>query len=203
MRLSQAHTADPIQIPRKLAIWPRHVGVLAIRPNASTRWRLDEERYSETEVENAIAHVVLAAESIEHASGDYVRRRATAERLVLSGGLLTTRNNLIQSEAYSPSLARSVAAAVAEFRRAGVARPEKLDALVKFMKVAGKEHVLVFCVHRAVARAVSQVLNQSIGAGSVRTAIGAIDKNVERWFNEITHGETRVLVATDACSESI
>ena len=71
------------------------------------------------------------------------------------------------------------------------------------MKVAGKEHVLVFCVHRAVARAVSQVLNQSIGAGSVRTAIGAIDKNVERWFNEITHGETRVLVATDACSESI
>lgn len=129
VRLSQAHTADPIEIPRKLAIWPRRVEALVIRPNASIRWRFDEEEYSETEVERAIAHVVLAAESIEHASGDHVRRRTTAERLVLSGGLLTTSNNLIQNEAYSPSLARSVAAAVAEFRRVGVARPAKLAAL--------------------------------------------------------------------------
>jgi len=54
-----------------------------------------------------------------------------------------------------------------------------------------------------VAQAISHELNHSIGRGSVRTAIGAIDKTVEQWFNEITRGEIRVLVATDACSESI
>jgi hypothetical protein len=103
---------------------------------------------------------------------------ATAERLVLSGGLLNTNDIFIQGEPYSRSVARSVNAAVTLHRRAGNARLEKVDALVEFMNTVSEEHVLVFCVHRAVARAISDELNHWLGYGSVRTAIGAIDRTV-------------------------
>lgn len=202
-RLSQPVITQRIEAPRHLTIWPRNLRSRHLRPRSTRRWQCGKVCVSETRLKSAISQVARTAQAIESAPGNAVRRRATAERLVLSGGLLRTKGSSIQGEPYSASLVRSVEAAGRRLRRSGVARPEKLDALIALVESVGEEHVLVFCVHRAVAQAVSQILKRSLGSASVRTAIGKIDDNTVDWFNDTESNQIRVVVATDACSESI
>jgi superfamily II DNA or RNA helicase len=202
-RLSQGGDAPPIEIPKQLVVWPPHVRVPELRPKSRPRWQLAEGSLPAAQTERAIRHLVHTAQSIEAIPQHHGRRRATAERLVLSGGLLRTQGNKIQGQPYSRGLARSVATAVAHHRRRKAMVSDKLLALVNFVVAAGHEHVLIFCVHRAVARAVEEALHRRLGATCVRAAIGDIEDGTQRWFNERTRGQTRVLVTTDACSESI
>lgn len=202
-RLAQGSAARPIEIPKQLVVWPPHVRVPELRPRSKPRWELDEPACSQALVERAISHLVHTARAIEALPLHHGRRRTTAERFVLSGGRLKTRGSKIQGEPYSLGLARSVAVAASYHRRRKAATSDKLQALVNFAIATGQEHILIFCVHRAVAHAVAEALKRKIGRAAVRTAVGEIGDSVQRWFNERTRAEARVLVTTDACSESI
>jgi len=195
----------PVDVPRRLVIWPPNVRIpdLRLHRDQKARWNSKPTMPSTIQLNRAIFQLVQVAAAIENVSTIGGRRRATAERLVLSGGQLETSTKLIQGEPYSVSLSRSVKAAVARHRKLGISLSEKQQALLQFVASAGKEHVLIFCVHRAVARAVSELLAHALGTDAVKVAIGDLEEQTRDWFNEITQGETRVLVATDACSESI
>jgi superfamily II DNA or RNA helicase len=202
-KLHLATAAQPIEIPKELVVWPSRVRVPELRPNGTPRWQCLGPARVEAELARAVSELVTTATAVESLPSSQPRRRATAERFVLSGGMLKTRGHKIQGEPYSKALALSVRAAVAAHWRAGVRSSEKLRAITKFIDSIEEEHVLIFCVHRAVARALAAALSSQVGTGSLRTGIGDITEATEAWFNERTRGETRILVVTDACSEAI
>ena len=124
-RLSQGQKVGPAEIPEQLLIWPPQVRTRDLQPRSTPRWQCEEDKVSQAQIENAISQVVLTAQAIEDVPDDRGHRRATAERFVLAGGLLTTKGSTIQGEAYSPQLVHSVRDAIVRHRHYGVTFPEK------------------------------------------------------------------------------
>lgn len=207
-RLSNGDPGRHLRPPRRLVVWPPTLRSAAFRVPKVRRWTVPKASVDEARIDSAIEELVSVAKAIEQAPKNEVRRRATSERFVLSGGELRVEGHRIQDHIYGPSLVRTVGVAVEAQRSAGVQRPTKLEALVEFIRDrVGQEHVLIFCVHRAVAAAVVETLRHALDevrpGAFVRKAIGHLEEGDQRWFNRRTEGTTRALVATDACSESI
>lgn len=209
-RLTDGAKGPALHPPDELIVWPASVQQRAFRPQAARRWTMDPPRVDGVLLQQGLRQVVLTAVALDRMPGEGARR-ATAERFVLSGGLLSVNGHRIQGELYGPSLSRSVKAIVSAHRRNGISRPAKLESLVRLLQHLRdrdpKQHVLIFCVHRAVAVAVAEAARQALNERApfevVRTAIGAMDETDRRWFTREPSGKTRILVATDACSESI
>jgi hypothetical protein len=207
-RLDGAASAETLLPPDELVVWPGSVRQRAFRPPRQRRWCTPTSQVQEPMVERALREVVLTAKAVGEVKDRGALRRATAERFVLSGGDLSVEGARIEGQPYALGLVRAVRAAVVAHQDAGTGRPAKLDALFRFLRDdASGEHVLVFCIHRAVAEAVARTarlaLEERFADARVRTAIGEVREGHRNWFNRKLDGKTRVLVATDACSESI
>ena len=206
-RLNDGRVGHPIPPPRQLVVWPAVAKQRAFAPPAKRRWQVSTPSLYKAAERASIVELMRITKSFEIGSARLVRRRATTERFVLSGGNLEVVGHRIEGETYSSSLSRSVARAVAARRKYQHSRPAKLQSLLNLICGPAKEQtILIFCVHRAVAQAVAKELqwcDQESLSGRVRTAIGSISDADRRWFNSHAKGKTRVLVATDACSESI
>ena len=207
-RLTDGHIRQPIRPPRQLVVWPTLAKQGAFAPPAKPRWSPGAAVVSTGAARGSLGELIRLAESLEGGSARLERRRAATERFVLSGGNMEVRGYRIMGEVYSGTLARCVARAVGARKKAGDARPAKLQGLLELICGPAKgQNVLVFCVHRAVARAVVKELQVALGEVSlgskVRLAAGSVNEGDQRWFNRAVKGKTRVLVATDGCSESI
>lgn len=207
-RLNDGHVGRPIHPPRQLLVWPAVAKQRAFSPPAKRRWQSPTPTLNKAAERASIVELVRTTRSFEGGSARLIRRRATTERFVLSGGNLKVVGHRIEGETYSSSLARCVARAVAVRRKSDKSRPTKLERLFYLICGPAKgQNILIFCVHRAIARAVANEIqlgcNEQYLNTSVRTAIGSISDGDRRWFNRHSEGKTRVLVATDACSESI
>lgn len=207
-RLANGASGRALRPPAELIVWPASVQQRAFRPPSDRRWSMPRPRIDAPHVEAALREVVITARALGQLPANGASGRASAERFVLSGGLLSVEGHRIQGETYGPSLARSVKAAVSVHRKLGTVRPAKLENLVAFLRrISPNQHVLVFCVHRAVAAGVAQAARVALAERArgevVRTAIAGIEERDRRWFIRPLSGKTRVLVATDACSESI
>jgi hypothetical protein len=197
---------ESLELPAQLSVWPPTVRIPALMPEGEPRWVAKPPTPDPVVIARALDQLVHVAQAIGGtpvAPAEQPRRWASAERFALSGGLLRTSKSSIQGQHYSGGLANSVRAAVKRLRADGVEVPEKPRALREFIAAVGSEHVLVFCVHRAVARAVVEILAAQRPDGTVRAAIGDVGERDSDWFNDRSSKECRILVATDACSESI
>ena len=209
--LSDGHNSEFLQSPKELMIWPELVKQeQALRPTDERRKHIGRTKIDNELVERAFQELIVTTRAFQKFTRKGIHLRSTAERFVLAGGFFNVRGNKINGYEYSRNLAISVNIAVSAYRKLKTELSTKLDTLLHFIESVRCEHVLVFCVHRAVASAVASVLKTEIGDKSVRTAIGGINKDEDKdWFNgddslkSSVIRETRVLVATDACSESI
>jgi len=200
-RSAQKHLM-PIRPPDKLAIFPAHMPKL--RSGAKRRTEIKSQRVDSNAVDRAIEQVVLAANTLGQLGKYHQKRWAMTERMVLSGGLVKVGPRKIQAERYSPGLVSSVAQVVKAFREEKQSVPEKLSSLIDFVNGIGCEHILIFCTHRAVANSVVKQLRTVVGKPGVKQGKGTEEASskIRDWFNAPS-GERRVLVTTDAWSESI
>jgi superfamily II DNA or RNA helicase len=192
----------PIELPTQLPIFPSQLPkVTRSRP----RTQIDRPTVSGQRIEQSIKQVVLTAKAIARLTKSQQARWAMAERIVLSGGFVKVEDNSIEDEPYSAPLARSVAQIVETLRSRRYSSSEKIESLLEYVKGTKEEHILIFCTHRAVARSVVRHLKLVIKGDRVRLGRGTGEGSdrIRAWFNDPKSHEVRILVATDAWSESI
>lgn len=82
----------------------------------------------------------------------------------------------------------------------------KVTSLIHLLINISSVHVLIFCVHRAVAASLYRKINDAFLDDEdeiVRHGIDGLSENDKSWFNEKTRNKKRILIVTDSCSESI
>ena len=199
-----------IAVPAQLNIWP-DAEETPLKPPPGSRRQLLRTELPRSGFERSVRDVVLVNQLLWKSKMKPAQRRfVMAERFSLSGGSLQfeRRNSIEGITGYSLPLVRSLRM-IASRGVFGLEPPEKLRSLLALLRNVDSEHVLVFCVHRAVARAVRRHVSEEFAGDKNCEVRCAVDMKPDelavavKWFNAPTTRLRRVFVATEACSESI
>ena len=125
---------------------------------------------------------------------------ATAERIALSAVPLANGANQINGYRYSRSLVSFIGSACHDLSEDDRRQFIKIFELRKTIGCWQDKNVLIFVVHRAVGEAARETIAKMLGS-EVRFC-PTLTRNDRDWFNKRPSTGSRVLIVTDAASES-
>jgi len=198
-RLVSGMPGPSLTPPAQLIVWPESVRQGHFLPSGTPRYAIKPQSPDAARVDLAVKQLVDARECIHSVDGEGHAQSSTADRVFLSAAPRPTSVRQLERLTYSKKLVDAIRRA----RRSPWKPNElvKVESLLQFIGRVGDENVLVFTVHRAVARRIAELL-RSVDHTDVREAF-EVNPQDQKWFRRKARRGRRVLVVTDACSESI